>query len=71
MLPLSGFYDKLGSILKGFSKEEKDYSGTLKVNFSPNIKVMVGNEEFDAYIIDTAENGITGRNVDLRKARGL
>lgn len=71
VLPLSGFYDKLGSILKGFSKEEKDYSGTLKVNFSPNIKVMVGNEEFDAYIIDTAENGITGRNVDLRKARGL
>lgn len=40
------------------------------INLDPHFSVMVGNRQFDDYIVRTAEKGISGRQRDYRKAKG-
>lgn len=40
------------------------------VKMEPHFSVMVGNKQFDDYIVRTAEKGISGQQMSGRKARG-
>lgn len=62
VLPLTDFYTKLDQIIQGAMRGmQRDYSGMRTMVYEPKITVMVGNREFDAYIIKTADKGLSNR----------
>ena len=40
------------------------------IQLDPHFSVMVGNRQFDSYIVQTAEKGISGQQRNYRKAKG-
>lgn len=71
VLPLSSFYTELESIMRNvMGQAARDYSGSMKVEFCPEITVQVGNREFDSYIVKTADKGISNRLQNGSRAKG-
>lgn len=71
VLPLDSFYQRFEKIMeKVLSASIPDYSGIMERKYVTNINVYVGNEEFDSYIVEKAEQGISERQYDGKKARG-
>lgn len=71
VLPLSSFYAELEAILRNaMGQTTRDYSGSMKINYAPAVTVQVGNKEFDAYIVKTADKGISNKLQSGSRAKG-
>ncbi|MCI8582378.1 MAG: hypothetical protein HFH13_04505 [Dorea sp.] len=72
VLPLKSFYQRLEEIMeKTLNSAIPDYSGIMERRYVTNVNVYIGNEEFDSYIVETAESGISGQQYSDRKSRGV
>ena len=71
VLPLDSFYRRFEEIMdKVMGDSIPEYSSVIERKYVTNINVYVGNEEFDSYIVETAEKGISRGRYSERKARG-
>ena len=71
VLPLDSFYSKLATIMENAMQSlKRDYSGSTRMVFSPSTAVYIGNKEFKAYIVVTADKGISQRLQNKNKAKG-
>lgn len=71
VLPLDSFYSKLATIMENAMQSlKRDYSGSTRMVFSPSTAVYIGNKEFKAYIVETADKGISQRLQNKNKAKG-
>lgn len=62
------------SLASGMQKNMDVYSNPSSANISvaaPAVTVMVGNKQFDGYIVKTATNGINSVQASMMKAKGL
>lgn len=71
VLPLDSFYRRFEGIMdKVMGDSIPEYSSVIERKYVTNVNVYVGNEEFDSYIVETAEEGISRGQYSERKARG-
>lgn len=62
------------SLANGMQRNMDVYSNPSSTNISvaaPAVTVMVGNKQFDGYIVKTATNGINSVQASMMKAKGL
>lgn len=71
VLPLDSFYSRLAEIMDNAMKSlKRDYSGSTRMVFSPSTAVYIGNKEFKAYIVETADKGISKKLQNGSRAKG-
>ena len=71
VLPLDSFYSRLAEIMNNAMKSlKRDYSGSTRMVFSPSTAVYIGNKELKAYIVETADKGISKKLQNGSRAKG-
>lgn len=70
VLPLSSFYKNLRNIINEMMSNRIDYSTFAAAQQPIHMHVYVGNEEFEAYVVEASQRGIIKQLKNSRKGKG-